>query len=73
MQSDYKKYLIQCNTIKYYLHVKNTLDENQCQIKLLNNYDGTFDFIIQCHGEYIKQLELVNIHCIEDKPIVYDL
>jgi hypothetical protein len=39
---------------------------------MLNNYDGTFDFIITCSEEFANSLKEKGITVIADKKIIYE-
>lgn len=66
-----KKYLIKFQDIESYEETKKILDG--CNSKLLNNYDGTFNFIIECTEDYASFLRKRNINLISDQRLYFDI
>lgn len=64
------KYLINCDLTTYEstLIIINDMNINY---KKLNNYDGSYDFIITCSPDIAAELKNKNLKLIMDKPLNY--
>lgn len=67
------RYLIECKTKESYEVAKNALLTFDGLKIELNNYDGTFDFIIESTPAYINLLKMQNISVILDRPLQYTM
>ena len=66
-----KLYLIPCNPDNH-TYISKLLNESVISSKM-NNYDGTFDYIIKCTQEFALSLEQKGVNIIADRKIVFNL
>jgi hypothetical protein len=63
-----EKYLIPCNLDNHQI-IKSLLDVKI--ISQMNNYDGTYDYIIMCSDEFRFYLQNHGVNVIADKKLDY--
>ena len=68
-----RRYLIACVTIESYEKTKSVLSQYSGTTIEMNNYDGTYDFIIECFGHDADLLKTQGLSLISDAPLLLDL
>jgi hypothetical protein len=68
-----KRYLVTCNANNY-TYISNFLDDSIPSVieVRMNNFDGTYDFIIRCTEIFALFLNEKGIETISDRKIVWD-